>query len=127
MVDPDDAQDDPIVARARDHRVEASRLLRNTRKGPRDAGVQAQSDDHREQALSAALHRLEEPDKRLLELHFIAGLSIDQLSTIYAIDRFTAARRLNRILLRLRTTIDVLRPVAEHSGLGARRRRATPG
>lgn len=127
MVDPNDVQDDSIVARARYQLVEASRLLRNTMKGLRNAAVQGHSHDPREQALSAALHRLEAPDKRLLELHFLAGLSIDQLGRIYAIDRATAAHRLNRILLRLRTTIHVLGPVAERSGLGASPRRATPG
>jgi RNA polymerase sigma-70 factor len=79
-----------------------------TPSSPEDAAVQAQSSYRCEQALSAALHRLAEQDKRLLSLYFIAGLSIDQLGRIYAIDRSTAARRLNRILLRLRTAIHVL-------------------
>jgi RNA polymerase sigma-70 factor (ECF subfamily) len=61
-------------------------------------------------ALRAALGRLDGHDRTLLRLHFVEEMSIDRLGTIYGVHRATAARRI--IAARERVLADALRSLS---------------
>jgi RNA polymerase sigma-70 factor len=58
-----------------------------------------------EQAWRRAVTSLPPRERQLLYHYFVLGLSIDALSPIYAVHRSTIARRMNRIIKRLRRQV----------------------
>jgi RNA polymerase sigma-70 factor len=58
-----------------------------------------------ERALEEALAAVRSEDRYLLFDYFLGGLGIDRLSEVYAIDRSTAARRIRKIVLRIRMSV----------------------
>ncbi|HWO09293.1 MAG TPA: sigma-70 family RNA polymerase sigma factor [Polyangiaceae bacterium] len=56
-------------------------------------------------ALSQAMHALSSDRRRLLYNYYVAGMSIDQLGSLYRIDRSTAARRVGRVVQELQRTL----------------------
>jgi RNA polymerase sigma-70 factor (ECF subfamily) len=58
-----------------------------------------------ERACSAAMAGLERGQRQLLHHHFVAGLSIDELSPMYSVHRATIARRIQRVIEHLRSLV----------------------
>jgi RNA polymerase sigma-70 factor (ECF subfamily) len=58
-----------------------------------------------EGALTRALRELPAADRQLLRNHYVLGLGIDPLARLYGIDRSTVARRIIRVIRRVRSAI----------------------
>lgn len=56
-------------------------------------------------ALQESLRRLPNDVRQLLRHYYVGGLSIDQLGTLYAVNRSTAARRILRSVLMIRRSL----------------------
>jgi RNA polymerase sigma-70 factor (ECF subfamily) len=64
------------------------------------------------QAWSSAIGALGSAERQLLHHHFVAGLSIDVLGTLYSVHRATVARRIRRATDRVRS--HVRKALAQH-------------
>jgi RNA polymerase sigma-70 factor, ECF subfamily len=72
-----------------------------------------------ERAWRHAVMSLQTSERQLLHHYFVLGLSIDNLSPIYAVHRSTVARRIDRIIMRLKRHVrKMLSP--HYRDLGAR-------
>jgi RNA polymerase sigma-70 factor, ECF subfamily len=58
-----------------------------------------------EQAWHSAIRSLDSAERQLLHHHFVSGLTIDALGTIYAVHRATVARRIRRAVAQVRRRI----------------------
>jgi RNA polymerase sigma-70 factor len=59
------------------------------------------------QVFCQAVQNLSNDRRRLLQLYYVAGMSIDQLGLLYSVDRSTAARRVVRVVQDVQHTLRV--------------------
>ncbi len=72
----------------------AAELLRSPDADPELAVLKARCGQQLERALHQAMKGMGDPERLLLQQHWVDGLTIDQLAKVYRIHRATAARRI---------------------------------